>query len=191
MTNKMNLTRNIALGLCIMGISFSCSSDDDNPVPIHDHEGIEELVIQQTASDGSTQSYTFVAGNENGETIEMTAGETYDFEIIELNAHEENGEEHNILSDVVDAIDEHFFLYEKTIDADFSLTRTDDATTTNADGVKIGITVEVAANTASSGLLTISLKHQSTTVSDSANNGFGSANGGATDVLARFPVTIN
>lgn len=171
---------------------IGCNSDDTIPEYIHDHEGIHEFIIQQTNLDGSHPvQYEFVEGNSVGETIRMTSGETYNFEIIALNAHEDDGHEHNILPEVLEAVEEHFFVYAKSQALNLSLVRTDEAISTQNDGTKIGVKTQITANAISSGNLEITLKHQATEVDDLAHQQFGTAIGGATDVLVNFPVEIN
>lgn len=169
---------------------FLSCSNDDTPAYIHDHEGIHEVIIQRTNLDGTNPiEYEFVEGNIMGDVITLTNGNTYNFEIIALNAHEEDGD-HNLIQETIEAVEEHFFLYSKSNDLAIDLERTDDATSTRNDGTKIGVKTRITANAVSSGNLQFELKHQPTEVDDQANNNFGSSIGGATDLLAVFPVVV-
>lgn len=194
--------------LLLITILFTSCSNDDIPEHIHDHEGIHELVIERTDLNGDNPiQYEFIAGNQLGETIVMTPGQTYNFEIIALNAQGEHGHEdhddhghdehhehdenvHNILHETLEAVEEHFFLYAKSNSLSIELERTDAAESTRNDGTKIGVKTRITALANSTGNLQIELKHQPTEVNDQANNNFGSSVGGATDMMAVFPIVV-
>lgn len=194
--------------LLFITILFTSCSNDDIPEHIHDHEGIHELVIERTDLNGDNPiQYEFIAGNQLGETIVMTPGQTYNFEIIALNAQGEHGHEdhddhghdehhehdenvHNILHETLEAVEEHFFLYAKSNSLSIELERTDAAESTRNDGTKIGVKTRITALANSTGNLQIELKHQPTEVNDQANNNFGSSVGGATDMMAVFPIVV-
>lgn len=185
--------------LLLITILFTSCSNDDIPEHIHDHEGIHELVIERTDLNGDNPiQYEFIAGNQLGETIVMTPGQTYNFEIIALNAQGEHGHDdhghdenvHNILHETLEAVEEHFFLYAKSNSLSIELERTDAAESTRNDGTKIGVKTRITALANSTGNLQIELKHQPTEVNDQANNNFGSSVGGATDMMAVFPIVV-
>lgn len=194
--------------LLLITILFTSCSNDDIPEHIHDHEGIHELVIERTDLNGDNPiQYEFIAGNQLGEIIVMTPGQTYNFEIIALNAQGEHGHEdhddhghdehhehdenvHNILHETLEAVEEHFFLYAKSNSLNIDFERTDDAESTRNDGTKIGVKTRITALANSTGNLQIELKHQPTEVNDQANNNFGSSVGGATDMMAVFPIEV-
>lgn len=193
--------------LLLITILFTSCSNDDIPEHIHDHEGIHELVIERTDLNGENPvQYEFIAGNNLGETIYLNSGHTYNFEIIALNGednhdhdedHEEHddhedheGDEHNILHETLEAVEEHFFLYAKSNSLNIDFERTDDAVSTRNDGTKIGVKTRITALANSTGNLQIELKHQPTEVNDQANNNFGSSVGGATDMMAVFPIVV-
>ncbi len=195
------------LRILLITILFTSCNNDDIPEHIHDHEGIHELVIERTDLNGENPvQYVFRAGNNLGETIVLTSGQTYNFEIIALNGqdnhehdedHEEHndnedheGDEHNILHETLEAVEEHFFLYAKSNSLSIELERTDAAESTRNDGTKIGVKTRITALANSTGNLQIELKHQPTEVNDQANNNFGSSVGGATDMMAVFPIVV-
>ncbi|MDG4946072.1 hypothetical protein NMK71_06570 [Weeksellaceae bacterium KMM 9713] len=195
------------LSILLITFLFTSCSNDDIPEHIHDHEGIHELVIERTDLNGENPvHYEFIAGNNLGETIYLTSGQTYNFEIIALNGqdnhehdedqeehddHEDHeGDEHNILHETLEAVEEHFFLYAKSNSLNIDFERTDDAESTRNDGTKIGVKTRITALANSTGNLQIELKHQPTEVNDQANNNFGSSVGGATDMMAVFPIVV-
>ncbi|MXV37840.1 hypothetical protein GO491_03975 [Flavobacteriaceae bacterium Ap0902] len=183
----------ILSAVCATAILFTgCSSDDDTPEHIHDNEEIHEFIITQTDADGNNpMEYIFVAGDAiSDDVITLRPNSTYNFEVTGMMSHGANDEEENIVGEIIEEKEEHFFVYEKTSSVDFSLIRTDDASTTRADGTKIGKKVQITTNNTGSGNLTITLKHEPTSVDDSANNNFGSSVGGSSDVVATYSVNI-
>lgn len=168
---------------------ISCSNDDI-PAHIHDHDAIEELILQRTDLNGENPiQYAFVHGNPTGDIIYLENGQSYDFEVIALNvAHDDH--HHNIVHEVLEALEEHFFLYSKSNSLKLDLVRMDDTASTQNDGTKIGLKIRITANEISSGNFQIALKHQANEVDDQANDNFGNAIGGATDVEAIFQVII-
>ena len=201
----MNSIQYNIFSILLITLLFSACSNDDIPEYIHDHAGIHELVIERTNMNGDNPvQYKFIAGNNLGETIILSNGQTYNFEIIALNAQDEHGHEehddhgheeedeheHNILHETLEAVEEHFFLYAKSNSLSIELERTDTAESTRNDGTKIGVKTRITALANSTGNLQIELKHQSTEVDDQANNNFGSSVGGATDVMAVFPIVV-
>ena len=202
-----NIIKYFSLSFFALNLVLTSCSDDDTPEHIHDHEGIHELVIERTDLNGENPvQYEFIAGNNLGETIFLTSGQTYNFEIIALNGqdnhehdedHEEHddnedheGEGHNILHETLEAVEEHFFLYAKSNSLNIDFERTDDAESTRNDGTKIGVKTRITALANSTGNLQIELKHQPTEVNDQANDNFGSSVGGATDIMAVFPIVV-
>lgn len=183
MKNKFSILKKAILGISVFA-AVSCSKDD--PKQIHDHEGIHEVIISVTESGTtSTTTYEFVDGQTLGETITLKKGKTYDFEVTNLN----NDDDENIISEVVEEKDEHFFVYSTTL-TDFVFTRTDTDKTTRTNGAKLGVNTQLTVNKSQTGNLVIVLKHQATSVSDTANNNLGSSEGGATDVEVTFPVVV-
>ena len=185
---KNFIINNFAL-LAILLFLMSCSNDDI-PVHIHDHDAIHELVLMQTDVNGENPvRYEFIHGNPTGDLIQLVSGQTYNFEIVELNVEHDN-HYHNIINEVLEAIEEHFFLYSKSSSLDIELVRMDNEDAIQNDGTHIGLKTRITANTVSQGNLQIELKHQSSEINDQSNDNFGSVIGGATDVLAIFPVII-
>lgn len=175
--------------LIIFLFVISCSNDDI-PAHIHDHDAIHELVLEQTDVNGENPvRYEFIHGNPSGDLIQLVSGQTYNFEIIELNV-EHDDHHHNIINEVLEAIEEHFFLYSKSSSLDIEMLRMDNDDAIQNDGTQIGLKTRITANAVSQGNLQIELKHQSSEMNDQANDNFGSVIGGATDVLAIFPVII-
>lgn len=186
----MKQFRILAIGLLTTGLFFSsCSNDDKTPEHIHDHDSIHEVELTVSNADGTNpKTYSFEHGKDFGDKIELEKAKTYKFEITAFEAHKDGGHV-NIIKHIIEEKDEHFIVY-NTAGLDITLTREDDATTTRKDGNKLGIKTHVTGNKNASGIFMFELKHEPTSVDANANNQFGSATGGSTDVLAKFPMEI-
>lgn len=178
----------LIFGVCVALATTACNNDDDTPEQIEDHEGIEEVVLRFTATDGTATDYSFTSGQSTGETINLAVNSTYAMEVVELNG-EEDGVEGNLIGEIVEEVEDHFFVYELA-DVTFGFTRTDSAETTREDGTLVGVKAQIVTSTAGSGTFKVILKHEPTSVDDSANNGLGSSEGGSTDVEATYPIVI-
>jgi len=165
----------------------SCSSDDDTPDPVNEEEVITTLtatltgggatIIMQTRDldgDGPNAPVVTVTGGD------LTAGVTYNGTLVLLNETESPAE--NITTEVEEEDDEHQFFY--TAGGGLDVTAT--ATNFDGDGNPLGTTFSLTANTAGSGTLTFTLRHEPT----KPNTGLADA-GGETDIAATFDVTIN
>ena len=105
-----------------------------------------------------------------------------------------NGTE-NINSEIAEAKDEHFLIYNFP-NSDIEMTRTDDDSTTRSDGLHVGmktywIVNKAVNNSGASSELIINLYRDSSSVSESSEvsgNGtvYGTQSGGETDAVANF-----
>lgn len=190
------------LSMALLAATFtftSCNNDDDNPEEIHDHDAIEEVVIEVKDADGNeVGDFEYEHEQESGTPITLNANTLYNFEVVGLLPEHEEGEEdhdhddeHNLIHEVEEEKEEHFFVFMKENGLDItSLTRTDEAETTREDGTKLGVKFQIETGAASSGDFQLVLKHEPTTVDDAANDNYGSSTGGETDVEAVYTITI-
>ncbi|MGK0325292.1 MAG: hypothetical protein ACJA2M_001611 [Polaribacter sp.] len=167
--------------------SILLSSCSDNHDDDHDHE--EELIttVTYTLSNGA-DIVTLKFQDLTGGSIEdatydvsgpLTANTTYTGSIQLLNETESPAED--ITEEVQEEADEHEFFYASSV-AGVSITKTD----MDANGNPIGIETSLAAGNASTGTLTIILKHEPT----KPNNGSSAEAGGSTDVEVTFLIEV-
>lgn len=103
------------LSFILFIIIINSCNDDEIPAYIHDHAGIEEIIITRTNEDGSNPiEFTYSAENTGETEIILNTNEIYNFEITAINAHH-NGEEENLLPEIIEAKDEHFFVFQKVM----------------------------------------------------------------------------
>jgi len=163
----------------------ACKRDDDDPDDPH-NQNEEELIttveIHLMGDDGSlAKAYWRDADGPGGndpeiDTLHLDTNLTYTGMIEFL---DESGDEiHDITHEIEEEGSEHIVCYDETID-ELSITRTD------SDGVyEIGLTSDWVTSNASSGTVSISLKHQPD-LKD------GTCAPGETDVEVIFPIVID
>lgn len=187
-TKMMKNLRNVFLLAALSFTAVSCSNDDDNPEVIVDHEEISEVVIQVTnENSGDATSYTYRPGLDTP-TITVEKDVPYNFEITNFNAID-GDETENILEEIAEEKEEHFIVYNVTVPFS-SFERMDTEETTREDGTKVGVSVDVTYSEAGTGIYNFVLLHQPTTVDDDANDGQGSAEGGATDADVTYILEV-
>lgn len=165
----------------------SCSKDNETPEAVNEEELITTLKVTLVpVSEGNTIVLTTRdldgdGPNEPEVTVSsnLTAGVTYNGTIELLD--ETKSPADNITEEVEEEADEHQFFY--TIGSGLDVTAT--ATNLDSEGNLLGTEFELTANTASSGSLTFTLRHEPT----KPNDGLSSA-GGETDIEASFSITV-
>lgn len=167
---------------------FTACSDDD-PAPVVEEELITNVNVIFTNAADATDVVTLTAISADGivdPTLTVsgpfTAGATYNATITITD--EVNDE--NILTEIVEEKDEHFFVYAQN-GVNFTVTRAanDEVRT---DGESLGLNTTWVAGTAAGGSITVQLIHEPTTVSD--DGGLGSATGGEFDINNTWNVTV-
>ncbi|MGB0186356.1 MAG: type 1 periplasmic binding fold superfamily protein [Flavobacteriaceae bacterium] len=178
--------------LLILAIVFTGCSDDDPPAPVNEEEVITTMTIRLTPSGGGTeitlktQDLDGEGGNEPVVTVSgnLTAGTTYDGIIELLNETETPAE--NITEEVQEEADEHQFFYTIGTGLDVTTTYEDE----DGDGNPIGVEFTLTANTASSGDLTFTLRHEPSKSASGVAGGDMTNAGGETDIEETFSITV-
>ena len=184
---------NFLIPLLILAIVFTgCSDSDDPPAPVNEEEVITTMTIRLTPSGGGTeitlktQDLDGEGGNEPIVTVSgnLTAGTTYDGIIELLNETETPAE--NITEEVQEEADEHQFFYTIGTGLDVTTTYEDE----DGDGNPIGVEFTLTANTASSGDLTFTLRHEPNKSASGVAGGDMTNAGGETDIEETFSITV-
>ena len=183
-------TYKFLIAILLTGTFFtSCNNDDDStPDPVNEEEVITTLTVTLTPTtvgpnivlqtqdldgDGPNPPVVTVSGD-------LTAGTTYTGTVVFLNETETPAED--ITEEVEEEAEEHQVFYTPGGGLDVTTAYTD----TDADGNPVGLQFTLTANTAGSGNLTVTLRHEPT----KPNDGTLSDAGGETDISATFNVTI-
>ena len=182
----MSIFRSLLLLVAIFLFS-QCNTEDPEP------ENEEELIttLEMTFSPvGGGDDVVFSVFDEDGDgptepvyTNGTLAADT-DYNVsIEVRNDEEN---ENITTEIIEEDEEHQFFFETAVSLylEFSYEDADD------NGDPIGLSTNFYAQEASSGTLTVTLRHEPNKSADGAINGDPSNAGGETDIQSTFDVVI-
>lgn len=179
----------------LAGVLFSsCSSNDDEalPEPVNEEEVIttvaltlvpqgdaETVVIsyQDLDGDGPDAPVTNISGN-------LASNTTYSGSVSVLNELETPAE--NITEEVEEEGDEHQFFYTVGSSLDATVEYTDE----DENGSPVGVTFDLITGEASSGSLTVTLRHEPNKDAAGVSEGDITNAGGDTDVEATFSLEI-
>ncbi|WP_298880273.1 type 1 periplasmic binding fold superfamily protein [uncultured Polaribacter sp.] len=164
----------------------ACSNDDDHD---EDHEHGKELIttVTYTLTNGSdivTLTYQDLdgeGGNVGTYNVSgpLTASTTYTG-VLKLENETEDPAE-NITEEIEEEGDEHEFFFASSVTG-LTITKTD----VDADGNPLGIETSLTTSAASSGTLTIVLKHEPTKPNDGTVDG----SGGSAEVDITFNISV-
>jgi hypothetical protein len=175
--------------LVFVSIFFvSCSNDDDSPEIVNEEEVITTMTITLTPVGGGedvilqTKDLDGDGGNDPIITptqATLIAGKTYNGSIVLLNETEEPAE--NITEEVEEEDDEHQFFYTISGDLDVNTAYAN----FDGNGDPLGTEFTIIANSASTGSINFTLRHEPT----KPNNGLVDA-GGSTDISTTFSLEV-
>lgn len=165
---------------------IGCSDDDAAPLPINDEEVITTVILTLTPESGNQVVLTTLDldGDGPNEPVTTVVGSfaentQYQGAVRFLNETETPAEE--ITDEVIEEADEHQVFY--TVGEGLNITTTYQDFDSNGNPLGVSITLETGE--ASSGSLTVTLRHEPV----KPNDGLDSA-GGETDVTTTFDVSI-
>lgn len=169
-------------------LSTGCSDDDDTPDPVNEEELITTMTVTLVPVGGSNtitlQSRDLDGDGPNPPEIEVSgdlaSGTTYGGTIVLLNETETPAE--NITEEVEEEDNEHqfFFAVGGGLDATIEYANFD------GDGNPLGTEFTLTTGDASSGTLTITLRHEP----KKPNDGTLADAGGETDITQTFNITV-
>jgi len=165
----------------------SCSNDDDTPEPVNEEEVITTLTLTLAPNGGGTpitlQTRDLDGDGPNAPVVtvsgNLATGVSYNGTIVLLN--ETVNPPENITKEVEAENLVHQFFY--TIGSGLDVTTA--YSNFDSEGNPLGTEFTLTAGAASSGTLTLTLRHEPT----KPNTGLGDA-GGETDIAATFNVTV-
>ena len=182
MKNMKNISFYALLAIAMLG----CSDDDAAPLPINDEELITTVILTLTPESGDQVVLTTVDLDGDGpdEPVTTVVGSfsentQYQGAVRFLNETETPAEE--ITDEVVEEADEHQVFYTTTEGLNITTTYLD----FDSNGNPLGVSITLETGEASSGSLTVTLRHEPV----KPNDGLDSA-GGETDIATSFDVSI-
>ncbi len=167
-------------------VTVSCSRADEDD-DVLSQEDISNIILNvKDDATGITQTYNYTVNSTTNPEIRLTDGKTYTVNAVFLNGNEDETES------IKEAKDEHFLLFDFQ-NSNIGLERIDDESSTNSDGIKIGLKTKWIVNKAKNGAnpqLVLTVIHDAVSV-DEAQNGseFGSVIGGETDAMATYSIS--
>ena len=182
----MKTMKNISFYALLSIAMIGCSDDDTAPEVINDEELITTVILTLTQESGDQVVLTTVDLDGDGpdEPVTTVVGNfaentQYTGAVQFLNETEDPAED--ITEEVIEEADEHQVFY--TVSEGLNITTTYQDFDSNDNPLGVNITLETGE--ASSGSLTVTLRHEPV----KPNDGLDSA-GGETDIATSFDVTI-
>ena len=175
-------------GILIIGaVTMSCSSDDENPVPVNEEEVITTMIVTLTPQGGgdsiTLQSQDLDGDGPNAPEITVSGNllgfTTYEGTIELLNETEDPAED--ITAEVEQEAEEHQFFY-STTGSIGNITYTD----ADANANPIGLTFLMSTQQPGPATLGITLRHEPV----KPNDGTLANAGGETDIAQTFSLTV-
>ena len=177
------------MSLLALALFSACSNDDDgNPDPVNEEEVITTMTVTLVPQSGGT-SITLLSRDLDGDgpnppevsvSGPLAAGVSYDGTIVLLNETETPAE--NITEEVEEEDDEHQFFFA----IGGGLNATTAYSNFDGDGNPLGTQFVILAGNASTGSMTVTLRHEP----KKPNDGTLSDAGGETDIAQTFNLTI-
>lgn len=172
-------------------VFFSGCDDDDQPMPPNEEELITTLTYTLTPSTGGAPVvFTFQDLDGDGGNAPvitngtLQAGVTYTGALSVLNESETPTED--ITEEIEEEDAEHQFFFAVGSGLNLAISYTD----ADADGNPVGLATTAVAGAASSGNLTITLRHEPNKTAAGVRDGDMTNAGGETDIEVTFAVTI-
>lgn len=169
----------------------SCNRSDDEKDDLPQEELSDVLLKVTDAATQATVTYDYQVNSTTNPNVKLIDGHTYNVEVIFKNGDEDATDE------IRTAKDEHFLVYNFP-NSDIVMTRTDDASSTRADGKHVGLKTKWVVNTAvknaaATSQLVLTLYHEPVSVSEASavsGNGvvYGIQSGGETDAQALYNI---
>ncbi len=179
-------------------VFISCSNDDDNPEPVLEEEVITTMTATLTPSGGGTnvilETRDLDGDGPNAPVISVSANlaanTTYSGNIVLLNETETPAE--NVTEEIEELAEEHqfFFAASTSLNASIAYNDTEADYSTNTGTNPVGLSFTLTTTDATSGTLTITLRHEPNKSAAGVIQGDIANAGGETDITATFNLII-
>ena len=187
----MKTTKFLPSFLAAAFLFVSCSNDDDTPVPVNEEEVITTMTLTLTPADGGT-AVVFqtrdLDGDGPNDPVITTAGlevnTTYNGSIVLLNETESPAE--NITEEIEEEDEDHQFFFQVSDGVNATVTYTDQ----DGNGNPVGLGFRLVTGAASSGTLTVTLRHEPNKTASGVSDGDITNAAGETDITATFPISV-
>lgn len=185
------MKKNVLLTALVLSVSLLFTAcDKDDPVIPNEEELITTLNYTLTSTDGVesiTLSFNDLDGDGGNEPIiiggTLTANQTYAGELELLNKAETP--EESISEEIEEEDEEHQFFFQSTV-SNLSITYNDQ----DADGNPVGLRTTLTTGDATSGTITIILRHEPVKSASGVSDGDITNAGGETDIEVTFQIDV-
>lgn len=174
-----------------LACAFAACDDDDGPEPdpAGDEEEITTVVVTMTSVDGTTELRVSDPDGPGGDDAVITGGTLADSTEYTVNAVFLN-ESEDPVEDVTEEIEEEDEEHQVFYIVGAGLNLTVEVTDQDENGNPIGLAATATTGAASSGDLTVVLRHEPEKDAEGVSDGDIANAGGETDIEVVFPVTI-
>ena len=184
MKSLIQLKYIVFLLVTVFTISCNRADEDDD---VLSQEDISNIILNvKDDATGMTQTYNYTVNSTANPDIKLTDGKTYTVNAVFLNGNQDETES------IKEAKDEHFLLFNFQ-NSNIGLERIDDESSTNSDGIKIGLKTKWTVNKAKDGInpqLILTVIHDPVSVKvGEPGKEFGSVIGGETDAMATYSIS--
>ena len=184
MKSLINLKYIVFLLITLLTISCSRADEDEDVLSQEDISNIILNVKDDTT--GISTTYNYTVNSTTNPDIKLKDGKTYTVNAVFLNGNEDETES------IKEAKDEHFLLFDFQ-NSNINLERIDDESSTNSDGIKIGLKTKwtvIKAKNGTNPQLVLTVIHDPVSVNvGEPGKEFGSVIGGETDAMATYGIS--
>ncbi|MBS3739734.1 MAG: type 1 periplasmic binding fold superfamily protein [Psychroflexus sp.] len=176
--------------LTVFAFAFTSCSDDDAPQVINEEEVITTMTVTLVDNNGTVKTMSKVDADGDGpldpiiSADDLDANTTYTGSVEFLNQLEDPAED--ITAEVAEEDEEHQVFYVPSSNFNVSVQYNDQ----DANGNPLGLDFTLTTGDASSGTLTVILRHEPIKDAAGVSEGDPTNAGGETDVEAAFEVDI-
>lgn len=186
--NLLNLN---LLALLLLSVLFFTACDDDDPEPVNEEELITTLkMVFSPMAGGTSVTYQYKDIDGDGPqaptitTGDLKANTAYDVAITVLNESETPAED--ITEEIQEEDEDHQFFFQAAAGLNLSFTYKDK----DSGNFPVGLQTGAQAGAASTGSLTVTLRHEPNKSASGVSAGNIANAGGETDIEVNFNVAI-
>lgn len=175
----------------LLAMAMVGCSDDDTPEVINEEELITTVILTLTPESGNQVVLTTIDLDGDGPqepetTVSGSFAENTQYQGVVAFLNQTETPAEDITQEVIEEADEHQVFY--TVGEGLNITTT--YVDFDSNGNPLGVNITLVTGEASSGSLTVTLRHEPNKLADGVSNGDITNAGGETDITTTFDVSI-
>ena len=175
----------------LLAMAMVGCSDDDTPEVINEEELITTVILTLTPESGNQVVLTTIDLDGDGPqepetTVSGSFAENTQYQGVVAFLNQTETPAEDITQEVIEEADEHQVFY--TVGEGLNITTT--YVDFDSNGNPLGVNITLITGEASSGSLTVTLRHEPNKLADGVSNGDITNAGGETDITTTFDVSI-